>query len=672
MQTAKNEQAEPPVPRITESGNIRNAQSHRHQVTGQYTLPWLVQSFVPISLKQLNANASMLVRRDNKYVLSAADLKKAIGLFTKHFDVLTIDGKRDFTYETYYFDDDEYTCYHDHQRGRRQRFKARIRKYVDAQLCFLELKFKGKRGITDKRRTQHAVERYGVLDRAELDYINNTYFEFYGRELQHDLHPTIETHVQRTTLVAKDGGERMTIDFNMKFIRDELNFRVDSDLFIVETKSANANGIADKILRGLHLHPTDGCSKYCMAMAALQMVERHNNFLPALRKIQAVRDQGLLSENEHTQPEPRMRSVCKLSQRLLMIFAAVPLLLLGEDTQAMDFSLKARLDLDHALYREDATSLNDGGLTRRARLGVEAVQGDWRFEIEYDFTGDGEFKDAYVSYTGWDVGDLSVGQFKTFSGLEGETGSSNITFIERPMSTDAFSSSRRLGVGFARNRPSYTVSTIAYSGKIDGDDEKAGVGVRTTFAPLLKNKQEVVHLGGWASYENIDSPLKISARLEARPDDEKLLKTGNIKKVNAITRAGLETAWQKGSLLVQSEWMYLHLHRDSGKPNVTLDGGYIGASWLVTGEQRRYGDGRFKSVKPDRPTGAWELAARLSYIDLNDRDITGGRGHNFTLGVNWYIMENMRLMVNYIDVHSRKNGKSDNPDIVLTRLQVAF
>ena len=58
------------------------------------------------------------------------------------------------------------------------------------------------------------------------------------------------------------------------------------DMFILETKSARGNGIADKILRAEHLHPTKSCSKYCVGMAALGLVSRHNRFLPALRRLQ--------------------------------------------------------------------------------------------------------------------------------------------------------------------------------------------------------------------------------------------------------------------------------------------------------------------------------------------------------------------------------------------------
>lgn len=292
MNTALTVHRCPSAGRAATRDNVHKISNQSAKTAVQHTFPWLVQAFAPVSLAELNANASMLVRRDNKYVLQAAGMKQAIAAFSEYFDVLAIDGQRDFTYETCYFDDNSYSCYHDHHRGRRKRFKVRVRKYSDAQLCFLELKFKGKRGVTNKKRKPYDIERYGMLDTHGLDYIRNSYAEFYGREFADELHPTIETHTQRTTLVAKDGGERMTIDFNMKFIRGEHRFEVEPDIFIVETKSANANGIADKILRGLHVHPTKHCSKYCMGMAALQVVDRHNNFLPALRKLGAVPPAG--------------------------------------------------------------------------------------------------------------------------------------------------------------------------------------------------------------------------------------------------------------------------------------------------------------------------------------------------------------------------------------------
>ncbi len=231
----------------------------------------------------------MLERLDHKYVVDAAALREALPLLQPHFDILEIDGRREFTYETCYFDDAEYRGYFDHHQGRRQRMKVRVRKYTDARLCFVEVKLKDKRGVTVKKRLGYALHKYGTLDDAALRHVQDSYFALYGREYGGELAAAIEMRYRRVTLVAREGGERMTIDCDIQFFgRGERTHRTGSELFIVETKSARGNGIADKVLRALHQHPTKRCSKYCVGMAALQQVDRHNRFLPALRKLHSV------------------------------------------------------------------------------------------------------------------------------------------------------------------------------------------------------------------------------------------------------------------------------------------------------------------------------------------------------------------------------------------------
>ena len=77
----------------------------------------------------------------------------------------------------------------------------------------------------------------------------------------------------------------MTIDTRLAFRAANAERNAAQDMFILETKSARGNGIADKILRAEHIHPTKQCSKYCVGMAALGLVEKHNRFLPALRRL---------------------------------------------------------------------------------------------------------------------------------------------------------------------------------------------------------------------------------------------------------------------------------------------------------------------------------------------------------------------------------------------------
>ena len=250
----------------------------------------LVDRLEPISLDALNGASAMLERRDHKYVVPSAIVAAAGPDLANHFDVLEIDGRRAFTYETVYFDDAQRNSYFDHHQGRRQRMKVRIRRYVESQLCFVEIKLKSRRGVTVKKRLPHDPARYGELDDTALDYIRQCHENAYGRPFDESLSPTIEMRYRRVTLAARRGGERLTIDGDLEFIGRSRRAGMDGRLCIIETKSAQGNGIGDRILRAHGHRPTRGCSKYCVGMAALEEVDRHNRFLQALRRIGVVRD----------------------------------------------------------------------------------------------------------------------------------------------------------------------------------------------------------------------------------------------------------------------------------------------------------------------------------------------------------------------------------------------
>jgi VTC domain len=258
---------------------------------------WLTAPFAPISLKELEANSGMLERIDNKYVVNHEVLRLAVPELAKHFDILEIDGLRNFTYDTCYFDDADSRCYFDHHQARKKRVKVRMRKYLEAGLCFVEVKLKDRRGMTIKKRLRCAVDKYGTLDEAALNFVNDVYQGLYKRVFPHDISRNLDMRYQRLTLVAKDGGERMTLDNSVRFIMDGEERGVDEELFIIEAKSAKGNGIADRILRRLHQHPTKHVSKYCTGLATMREGTKRNNFRRALKSL------GLLDAPETNETE---------------------------------------------------------------------------------------------------------------------------------------------------------------------------------------------------------------------------------------------------------------------------------------------------------------------------------------------------------------------------------
>nr|WP_298377009.1 OprO/OprP family phosphate-selective porin [uncultured Halomonas sp.] len=354
-----------------------------------------------------------------------------------------------------------------------------------------------------------------------------------------------------------------------------------------------------------------------------------------------------------------------------LLYASSALLLFSVHTQGFEISPQGKLHLDYATQREDRTNLDDDFQIRRARVGVKGGHGDWRFKLDYEFTDDGDFKDAYLGYEGFQAGNVTVGQFKVPFGLEQQISSDDISFIERSLATEALVLSRRTGIGFSRADKRYSASVMAFGPEIDKNNGY-GAAVRATFAPLLEKNQRLLHIGVAAATEYTKGSTSLGTPPESRPGSTQLVDTDSIDGVDRIDRLGLEAAWQRGPVSAQAEWIHAGLRRDSGQPDVDVDGWYLSGSWFITGETRPYEKGMFKSVEPKRDSGAWELVTRYSDVDLNDRNIEGGSEHNLTLGVNWYISSDLRLMLDYTDVHSRRQGESDDPEILTMRAQISF
>jgi phosphate-selective porin OprO/OprP len=120
---------------------------------------------------------------------------------------------------------------------------------------------------------------------------------------------------------------------------------------------------------------------------------------------------------------------------------------------------------------------------------------------------------------------------------------------------------------------------------------------------------------------------------------------------------------------------------------VRFNGCYAFVSYFLTGEHRPYkrSTGAFDQIKPHENffrvraqdgcvhtgKGAWEFAYRFSYIDLNDEGILGGRAHDHTLGLNWYLNPYTRVMFNYVN-STLDTGIDGTLDVFEMRAQIDF
>jgi hypothetical protein len=237
----------------------------------------------PIDLAELNALAELQTRVDRKYFVPAELFQRLIAELADEMQVLEMDGRRTFGYESVYFDTPGLSTYRAHLQHRRQRFKARTRTYTDSGLCMFEVKLTGARGETVKQRVPHPEELRAELTDDALAHLGTTLCEAYHQDLPAGMRPTLVTTYRRTTFVSRTGEARLTCDVGLVCRDDEHEVRDTGTHVLVESKSSGRGSAPDRILRELGVRPAS-VSKYCVGVAALHPELPSNPWHQTLRR----------------------------------------------------------------------------------------------------------------------------------------------------------------------------------------------------------------------------------------------------------------------------------------------------------------------------------------------------------------------------------------------------
>ncbi len=362
----------------------------------------------------------------------------------------------------------------------------------------------------------------------------------------------------------------------------------------------------------------------------------------------------------------------------------------------------AMVDLNERL---DNTIGGDGHGTefRRARLYFSGTVYDRvLFKAQYDFanTGDGktDFKDVYIGLK--DLGPIDkvlVGHMKESFSLDALTSSKYVTFMERAL-TEAFTPGRN--TGFAIHDKVLDDRILWQVGAFkDANDDGFGFDdngnwnttARVVGVPLYEDDGEkVVHLG-FAYSHQFRGGSDYMLRYRQRPESHLapyLADTGSTISTNHVNLINPEIALVWGPASFQAEYVRSFVNGDDGMRNTEFWGTYAELSYFLTGEHRNYelGSGSFGRVKPNAnfnplkgDWGAFQVAARYSYLDLNDEFMRGGKMWDVTAGINWHLFPNTRVSLNY--VHSKLDNRlispspdnvDGNADIVQARFQLDF
>jgi phosphate-selective porin OprO/OprP len=346
--------------------------------------------------------------------------------------------------------------------------------------------------------------------------------------------------------------------------------------------------------------------------------------------------------------------------------------------------------LDEGLERTDEDGWNSDSDFRRLRAYLQGFAfHHLMFKVAYDFE-DEELKDLFVGLRGLEpLPVVKVGYMKAPFSLEQATSLQNSTFLERSLA-NALVPRRNTGVMATNTHFEQRLnwgagvffldeSLAETDASVEGLENDWEIAARVNWFPVAPEDGDRLLLVG-CSYAHVFSDaagLVIAQRPESRLVPA-LVGTLEGSAIDGADRFGVELAWLDGPLSIQAEALGLSVGRDRGASDLFFWGGYAQVSYFLTGERRIYGRtagafGRVIPKNPFRPSagqwGAFQLAARVSTLDLNDRDVRGGQELNFTLGLNWYLLANLRFSANY--VRGRVFGQGD-VDILQGRLQVEF
>ena len=346
-----------------------------------------------------------------------------------------------------------------------------------------------------------------------------------------------------------------------------------------------------------------------------------------------------------------------------------------------------RVQVDGAMFfGETYNEIGNGTSIRRARFAVKSDIGkNWYAEFDMDISNSElELKDALVDFKpgNWSV---RAGNFKEGFSMETTTTSRYLTFIERPMAVNTFAPSRHIGmdVTYVKNWL-FTTGGIFFqeiggleerifsedNNKDFGMDEGYSLTGKVVAMPWYDDTDKGLHVGVAGSYRTpktdseIAGALRYSTRSLTSINRKKYIDTDLMGDIDFAVLGGIEVAGYYKNFRLQGEYLMSNVHRLNDLATEKFNGFYVFGSMLLFGGNHNYNTGEAEFTQPTRGKkwGDVELAFRYDYLSLNSRmdGVMGGAGEGYTVGLNYHINNNVKIMLNYAYLNHDRYASGKN------------
>ena len=383
------------------------------------------------------------------------------------------------------------------------------------------------------------------------------------------------------------------------------------------------------------------------------------------------------------------------------------------------FKIGGRLMFDMDSYDSGLNSTNDSSAEenewRRSRIYISGQSGKhwsykWVQNVDHESTdSDGtadkdKIDSAYIKLDlkpFW----VQAGKFKLPTMLEERTSSKWIETIERSVveevlyanNLSSMPSFAGIVLGFADKNLFGGIPVSGTIGIYDtekerkknlGDDSTEEdsylTGFRLSVMPSMGEKNHFMHFGLTKTSQDFEfNTFTTKQHLGIHTVASRTFTS--VSEAGDVDTTGLEFAYQNGPFTFVAEDVDVDVDGADTSADLDFDGYYLGATYFLTGESRKW---KWKDAKFDKPSGiknewgAWQLVARFEEYEIDNKALTDEIELNRTvLGVNWFPTNNVRVSLNrvHLDVDGSPGGteavlyqNEDSADGWSFRLQYAM
>jgi len=371
---------------------------------------------------------------------------------------------------------------------------------------------------------------------------------------------------------------------------------------------------------------------------------------------------------------------------LTLVTVLLSMVFANAQTNEKEVKFGGRIMYDMATWGAEEFD-NTGAEFRRVRLYSSGeIYGTVKYKLQLDFSaGKISFKDVWMELNKLPVkGNIRVGHFKEPLRLEALTSSKYITFMERGLPI-AMSPERNTGAMYHTTiGKKLSLQTGIFRQSDDfGNDKTANNNINITSRAsylAINDGNKLLHLGvANSKRKSNDKSYNFSSRAENHLGNK--LISVNKEQVNYVNIFSGEMSYVNGPISLQMEALQTTINsipeiERSFIINHEIISYYGQVSYFLTGESRSYknslsGFGRVnpKNNYGENGWGAFEVAARFSAIDMEE----DGSLEDITIGLNWYLNPNTRIMFNYVKGEMvNELGAITIENAVMMRVQLDF